>query len=63
MITKKHFFAIAKILGHNNITQKTNPKLISQLSDYFEIDNPRFDIQRFKEEIEKQYNKKNYLDC
>ena len=55
-LTKKHFKAIAKIL--NNLYNNTTPSIvykncikdvIKDLCDYFKIENPLFDEQKFKD--------------
>ena len=64
-MTKKHFTAIANILGKKlqAVSTWNNPEAhslalayIEDFIKYFESENPRFDKKRFVEYINKEYN-------
>tara|TARA_Y100001937_G_C6956682_1_gene257069 strand:- start:439 stop:630 length:192 start_codon:yes stop_codon:yes gene_type:complete len=46
-MSRKHYEEIALILGSSNITHND----IERLADYFKMDNPRFDKQRFTQAV------------
>ena len=48
-MSRKHYEEIALILGRSNIDDGD----IENLADYFKMDNPRFDKQRFINAINK----------
>lgn len=48
MMARKHYKAIAEIIKENRLKDDTASwRMIKKLADYFAIDNPRFDRQKF----------------
>lgn len=48
MITRKHYKAIAEIIKiHRQKDNTASWRMIKRLADYFGIDNPQFDRQKF----------------
>lgn len=59
-MTKKHFQSVAIILGYSNISEDSIEELTEDFVGLFQEENPLFNPDLFRREVEKQTGKARY---